>query len=34
MDPALYDEELERLFIELALKNREIRQLEAEVPQP
>ena len=34
MEPAVYDEELERLFIELALKNREIRQLEAEVPQP
>ena len=34
LEPAVYDAELERLFIELALKNREIRQLEAEVPQP
>ncbi len=34
LEPAVYDAELERLFIELALKNREIRQMEAEVPQP
>ena len=34
LEPAVYDAELERLFIELALKNREIRPMEAEVPQP
>ena len=34
MEPAVYTEELERLFVELALKNREIRDLEAKVPQP
>ena len=34
LEPAVYDAELERLFIELALKNREIRQMEAELPQP
>ena len=34
LEPAVYDAELERLFIELARKNREVRQMEAEVPQP
>jgi hypothetical protein len=34
MDSAIYEQELERLLIDLALKNREIRNAEDEVPQP
>ena len=34
LDSAIYEQELERLLIDLALKNREIRNAEDEVPQP
>ncbi len=34
MDSEIYEQELERLLIDLALKNREIRNAEDEVPQP